>query len=266
MGNKRRRGTRGGPPKAIPAVLVGGKYLESGEHRQTLSVLLSLGRVANTLLLIDTLMADPREHSVEAMRRRFSGGLLMLATTFEAAFVARDQRVKNLTLMSTTELGSWRDHPLVEHISRSKGLWGSARNQAVFHFGAADMPKWFRREHQDWETLIATNSNYGNSYFALADSVVSLHGAESDIPPQDLIDSFVEKWPRTQGFRVRHNYSNREIHIYFSCLAATHIAAVAFCDIVGKMFDEHMQRMDVRTGLHMPNDAVHIDLLPPRKT
>jgi hypothetical protein len=211
--------------------------IEAATSDDTFVHALRLARAANSMrFVIDHATRDADRNSAEAIRARFTGGVLLTAAVREALYVLNDKAFQQAmrTVPGMDELNALRSHPVVT--AMQSGYLSRVRNKLAFHYVASDIRAAMKRRQPDLVIAVQWDlSPSSGAFYVVPEIDVVLSVFDHEVPSDEAVRALQEQFPQTPLLRVPDGEMTADTARYMRCLNAVYVLAFALCDATDRL-------------------------------
>lgn len=206
---------------------------------------LRLARATNSMrFVIDHASRDAESDSAEAIRARFTGGVLITAAVFEALYVLNDKAFQQAMrqVPGMEALNALRSHPVVT--AMQSGYLSRVRNKLAFHYVAKDIRAAMRRRQPDVVMAVQWDlSPSSGAFYVVPEIDVVLSVFDHEVPSDEAVRALQEQFPQTPLLRIPNHEMTADTARYMRCLNAVFVLAFALCEATDRLVVPMLEAM-----------------------
>lgn len=211
---------------------------------------LRLGRAVNTIrFILDHASNGRDEDSVEAMRARYSGGILLAAAVEEMLHVLHDRELREALRdePNVPPLLALADEPITAQLRN--GYLKRLRNKLAFHYVAKHIKAALRDPVPDPAIVIQWDEKPSSGAFYVVPEIdVLLNIPEAEVPDAAQVTALQARYPYTHALRVPPGSMGDDLRRYFECRNLVMILAFALARLADEVLVKQFEGMGATRG------------------
>ena len=224
--------------------------LAAGKSSAAFIHALRLARAVNTIrFILDHASNGRDEDSVEAMRARYSGGILLAAAVEEMLHVLHDRELRE-ALREEPEVApllELADEPLITQLRN--GYLKRLRNKLAFHYVAKHIKAALRDPVPDPAVVIQWDeAPTSGAFYVVPEIDVLLSIPEAEVPDAARVSELQARYPFTHALAVPPGQMGDDLRRYFECLNLVMILAFALTKLADAVLVKQFEAMGAMRG------------------
>ncbi len=211
--------------------------IEAATADETFVHALRLARATNSMrFVIDHASRDTESNSAEAVRARFTGGVLMAAAVFEALYVLNDKKFQRVmaSFPGIEALDALRAHPVAT--AMQGGYLRRVRNKLAFHYVANDIREAMKRRQPNSVMAVQWDiSPSSGAFYVVPEIDVVLSVFDDEVPSDAAVLALQQQCPHTHLLQIHNEDMTADTARYMRCLNAVFVLAFALCEATDQL-------------------------------